>query len=325
MLVWIEQAMPVTATHMPEPIYGRVLTPEAAPAQSAPPSTPAPVARSTAHSPLFKIPAPTPMPALAPAEPEALLPAPAIEIPIEPPPSTVPDAAPTPSSDRWPANTRLTYKLTGNYRGEVHGAAEVQWQREGDRYEAQLNIRLALVLNVKLVSQGTLAPDGLRPEVYQESFLTRNTRVTIDAQHVRLNDGRLLAKPEGVQDTASQFVELSHRFSTGRDPLVVGGVVPLWLARPRGLDLWTYDVVALDTLETPELGMVQAFHLKPRPIANPRGSTVADLWFAPSLQYLPVRVMVTLGDGNFVDLMVERIEQSEANGAGSKVGAVIAR
>jgi hypothetical protein len=33
------------------------------------------------------------------------------------------------------------------------------------------------------------------------------------------------------------------------------------------------------------------------------------MWFAPRLQYLPVRVKITLGDGNFVNLMVEKIEQ----------------
>jgi hypothetical protein len=76
--------------------------------------------------------------------------------------------------------------------------------------------------------------------------------------------------------------------------------------------LWTYDVVAEDTLQTPELGPVQAFHLRPRPISNPRGVITAELWFAPALQYLPVRVRISLGSENFVDLMVERIEQADA-------------
>jgi hypothetical protein len=115
-----------------------------------------------------------------------------------------------------------------------------------------------------------------------------------------------------VQDTASQFVELTRRFSTGREVLAVGSQVQVWLARPAGMALWTYDVVAEDTLQTPELGPVQAFHLRPRPISNPRGVITAELWFAPALQYLPVRVRISLGNENFVDLMVERIEQADA-------------
>jgi hypothetical protein len=50
----------------------------------------------------------------------------------------------------------------------------------------------------------------------------------------------------------------------------------------------------------------------PRPVANPAGNITAELWFAPSLQYLPVRIKIHLGEGNFVDLMVEKIEQAGA-------------
>jgi hypothetical protein len=54
---------------------------------------------------------------------------------------------------------------------------------------------------------------------------------------------------------------------------------------------------------------VQAFHLKPRPIANPRGNITAEMWFAPSLQYLPVRIRVNMGDDVNIDLIVDKIEQ----------------
>jgi hypothetical protein len=62
-------------------------------------------------------------------------------------------------------------------------------------------------------------------------------------------------------------------------------------------------------LDTTRLGAVEAFHLKPRPIANPRGNITAEMWFAPSLQYLPVRIRVNMGETAYVDLMVDQIEQ----------------
>ena len=62
-------------------------------------------------------------------------------------------------------------------------------------------------------------------------------------------------------------------------------------------------------LATPQLGTVEAFHLKPRPIPNARGNITAEMWFAPSLQYLPVRIKVLMGNEAHVDLMVDRIEQ----------------
>jgi len=58
-------------------------------------------------------------------------------------------------------------------------------------------------------------------------------------------------------------------------------------------------------------GMKGGRHIKydkPRPLANPRGNITAEMWFAPSLQYLPVRIRVATGDAH-VDLFVEKIEQ----------------
>jgi hypothetical protein len=75
------------------------------------------------------------------------------------------------------------------------------------------------------------------------------------------------------------------------------------------VDYWTYDIVERVVLQTPQLGAVEAFHLKPRPIANPRGNVTAEMWFAPSLQFLPVRIKVNMGEQNHVDLLVEKIEQ----------------
>jgi hypothetical protein len=81
------------------------------------------------------------------------------------------------------------------------------------------------------------------------------------------------------------------------------------MARPGALDLWTYDVVGRAMMQTERLGEVEAFHLKPRPIENPRGNITAEMWFAPSLHYLPVRIRVNMGEEAHVDLIVERIEQ----------------
>ena len=216
------------------------------------------------------------------------------------------------TSDTWPADTRVSYVLRGFYRGEVHGSAKVQWQRQEERYQVQLDMRMALLFQVSLTSQGRVSTGGLIPEAYEERFLAARRTVAFEDELLRLQDGRKLAKPAGVQDTASQFVELSHRFATGRQTLAVGEMVTVWLARPGGVDRWTYDVVESVGLTTPQLGLVQAFHLKPRPLANPRGDIVAEIWLAPSLQYLPVRVRIALGGDNFVDLLVETIEQGDA-------------
>ena len=244
----------------------------------------------------------------------------------EPAPKAVPELAaaePSTPQDTWPPDTRLTYRLTGNYRGELSGSARVQWQQvpgpnatvddkaESRRYQVRLEISLTGIVIASMTSQGRITDAGLLPEVYEEKLPGALRRVDFEDLQIRFNNGRVDVRPTTVQDTASQFVELSHRFATGVETLKTGAEVRVWLARPGGLDFWTYDVLASEILQTGAMGPIEAFHLKPRPLANPRGPIVAEMWFAPSLQYLPVRVRIAMGGSNFVDLMVERIEQSE--------------
>lgn len=228
---------------------------------------------------------------------------------------------------QWPSDTRLSYQLGGYFRGELHGDAQVQWTRlmpieaaqtnttaqptASDRYQVRVSISVG-PLDALLTSQGRIRATGLQPEAYEEKLPNGSRRkVTLDAQDVVLNDGKRIAKPQlnAVQDTASQFVELGQRFSTGRARLVPGEVINVWLARPGGLDEWTYDVGPAETVYLPTLGAVQAYSLTPRPIANKRGTITAQMWVAPSLQNLPVRIKITLNSETHVDLLVKKIEQ----------------
>ena len=237
----------------------------------------------------------------------------------------------------WPSDTRLTYKLGGYFRGNLHGSAQVQWTREpptpsamptmppisptsslGERYQVRVGIDLNLLGGAQFTSQGVISEAGLQPQAYEELLpggRKRSVKLegnTLEGKTLVLGDGRRLPAPPGavgLQDTASQFVELGHRFKTGQSTLAPGAVVKMWLARPGGLDEWAYDVSPPETLNLPLVGAVQAYKLSPRPLANPRGSITADIWIAPSLQYLPVRILISVNQNVRLDLLVEKIEQ----------------
>jgi hypothetical protein len=212
--------------------------------------------------------------------------------------------------DQWPADSRLSYRLDGEWRsGRLYGDARVLWQREGSHYQVRLEVRIQLFGTQVLTSQGEVTPQGLVPRVYEELRPGKRRMAQLGEQVVVLENGTTVPRPPGVQDTASQFVELTQRFAMGKEPLAVGRTVTVWLARPGGVDRWTYDVVEREILQTPRLGPVEAFHLKPRPIANPRGNITAEMWFAPSLQYLPVRIKVVMAGEAWMDLVVDQIEQ----------------
>ena len=314
---------------MPEPMFTRIIEQAAVVAPvtaAAPTAANTPITAPKRKRPQTQaVPLSTPVPAppapllKPPHAPPAL--EPVVEVATEPA-QPVPESAQPPSEpapDGWPPDTRLTYRLTGNYRGELSGSARVQWQQipapfgksQARNYQVQLDMSLSNFVVVSMTSQGQLTDSGLQPRVYEEKLPGNVRRVAFEENQIRFNNGRVDVRPTTVQDTASQFVDLSQRFATGRESLKAGSEVRVWLARPDGLDFWTYDVLAPEILQTPKLGPVEAFHLKPRPLDNPRGPIIAEMWFAPSLQYLPVRVRIALGGDNFVDLMVERIEQSE--------------
>ncbi len=313
-LDWLQGQLPLSErlTPMADPMFTRIIGP-------ALPALPLrrPSARSEPSAGPARPASPVADETQAAIEPNqtAVEPADARQTQAAEPPAAEPSAAASEAAaaaaDAWPPDSRLSYRLGGYYRGNLYGSARVQWQREAGRYQVRVDLSLAL-LRVSLISQGEVHADALLPRVYEEQFPWGLRRLVFDGVFVRFDNGVQQPQPPALQDTASQFVELSHRFSSGRDELKVGRQVSLWLARPQGMALWTYDVVEEELLQTPELGPVSAFHLRPRPIANPTGVISAELWFAPSLQYLPVRIRIDLGEGNFVDLMVERIEQGAA-------------
>lgn len=312
---------------MPEPLFTRIVLPKAieappAPARAAtPPRRPrvAPAPRAAASKPAPVASAPEAV-AAAPAASEPFVVGPdvpasappqqAVAAPAVAPASAASAAGPAEPLVAWPSDTRLSYRLGGQFRsGDLYGDARVQWQRDGASYQVRVDVDVTLWATLVMTSQGEVTSDGLQPRGYEELRRGKRRAVQLGERSIALEGGRSAARPAGVQDTASQFVELSHRFATGKETLEVGRTVSFWLARPGAVDLWTYDIVERVTLRTPNLGAIDAYHLKPRPLANPRGNIYAEMWFAPSLQYLPVRIKVSMGDEAHVDLLVDRIEQ----------------
>ena len=245
---------------------------------------------------------------VAPVVPLATASAPAIAESPPPDPGAAAAAVALATLSRWPADTRLSYRLGGNFRGELHGDAQVLWQREGERYQVQVSVSLGWLASVVMTSQGRVLPEGLYPQKYEESVRGARRTVELGESQLTMTDGQHLPRPPRVQDTASQFVELTWRFLSGQTALEPGTAVRFWLARPGGADEWIYDVVALETLNT-RLGPIPAWHMVPRPLAKPRGNITAEMWFAPSLQYLPVRIKMNVGPDAHVDLVIDKVEQ----------------
>ncbi|MCY7314360.1 MAG: DUF3108 domain-containing protein [Rubrivivax sp.] len=222
----------------------------------------------------------------------------------------------------WPPSTRLSYTLSGNFQGPVQGQAQVEWLRAGTRYQIHLDISVgpsfAPLMSRRISSEGEITAEGLQPRRYDEEtrIVLREPRrlsIVLDNDAVHLPDGRVLPRPAGVQDSASQFVQMTWLFTMQPARLQPGRTVELPLALPRRVEPWTYDVLASETLDTPA-GPVPAVHVKPRREGRAGQELTAELWVAPSLQYLPVRILIRQDAQSYVDLLIERLPQQAERG-----------
>ena len=214
----------------------------------------------------------------------------------------------------WPASTRLSYTLTGHYRGPVEGSARVEWVREGAHYQVHLDaiigLAMAPLFTRRMSSDGLLGADGLTPRRYDEETRRafgepRRVALRFERDDVWLANGERRERWPGVQDSASQFVQLTWRFRMHPELLAVGNTIEVPLALPASVDRWVFDVVGTETLHAP-FGAVETFHLKPRRVARAGGDMTAEMWFAPALEYLPVRIRIHQDAETFVDMTIER-------------------
>lgn len=199
----------------------------------------------------------------------------------------------------------------------MDGRAQVQWLRDGQRYQVHLDVDIgpgfAPLVTRQMSSDGMLGPDGLVPRRYDErtKVAFRDARIAslqFDGAEVQLANGSRVPQPQGVQDTVSQFVQLTWRFTLKPELLRPGQVLEVPLALPRRVETWTYDVRESESLLTPA-GPVEAVRVQPRREARSGGDLVAEMWFAPTLQYLPVRIVIRLDAETFIDLLVDRLPE----------------
>jgi hypothetical protein len=306
--------LPVAAAPLP----ARQVTP-VEPAASQP--LPRPEAKAQLPEPAASVvaqadPAPTEpwLPPVVEASPPSVLSdlAPA---PIAAPPAAASEPAAEPFA--WPASTRIRYTLTGNYRGDVTGDAQVEWVRQDSRYQVHLDVTVgpsfSPIYTRRMSSQGQLTEGGLYPERYDEDskLAFRDRRIAhlnFEADEVVLRNGNRLPRTPGMQDSASQFVQMSYLFSRQPQLLKPGGVIEMPLVLPKRQSVWLYDVRDTELIQTP-FGELEAVRLQPRRESRKGDDLTAEVWFAPSLRYLPVRIRIQKDEESYLDLLIERKPQ----------------
>jgi hypothetical protein len=241
----------------------------------------------------------SPVPALPTEPPAKTEPAPPTVIA----PPAAPDAQPASTAAyAIPGSTRLQYVVTGQQGTQpLQGVqAEFLWLQDGQQYQAKLDFRFLFRSLRSQTSTGRITPDGLAPERFTDK---RRTEV---ATHFQRDKGKISFSANttevpllsGAQDRLSLFLQLASLIAGNPAAYPAGTVLNIQTAGPRDADTWALVVGEPETLKLP-IGETVAMKI----VRTPRRDydQKVEVWLAPSLGYLPVRVRLTEADGDMAD------------------------
>lgn len=291
-------AMPPPPQAAPQPVR------RPPPAVAAPATLPAAAAQSPEPQPHNPEPpqSPPPEPA-APPEPPASAPDPQTTLDTTasaaPTPTPAPAALPLPfRADRLSASTRLIYSLqTSKFPFPVQG--ELLWLNQGDTYSARLSYR-AFGLSREQTSRGHITASGLAPERFSDKYrseLAAHFNYAENKISFSANTPDAVLLP-GAQDRLSVLLQLGALLASAPERYPPGSTLSVPTTGPREADIWLFTLAAIEPLDVAGQALA-AVKLERQP-RRPYDQKV-EVWLAPELGYLPVRIHITEANGDHVD------------------------
>lgn len=229
--------------------------------------------------------------------------APAAELPA-PPPGMRQTLATT---VKLPDSARLAYKVTGNAKGlTYHASAELNWRNALSHYDASMTVSALFIGSRTLSSSGQIGGEGLAPTRFADKYKSEV------AAHFEPDKGQVSfsantpAVPwlQGMQDRVSVFFQLAGMLAGTPEKFPVGSVISMVTVGPRDADGWSFVVEAAEKISLPA-GDLDTLKLARQP--RKEFDQKVEIWYAPSLGYLPVRSKITQANGDFVDQQLQSV------------------
>jgi Protein of unknown function (DUF3108) len=216
------------------------------------------------------------------------------------------------SAFKVPAPVFLKYQVLGMSKQMNYSAwAEFSWQHDGQRYDSKLEVGAFLLGSRSQTSQGTLGSEGLMPQRFGDKFRTEV------ASHFQRDKGVISFSnnaPEvpmlkGAQDRLSVVMQIAALLSAEPERYPVGTMLSFQTVATRDAEVWLFLVEKSETLQLP-YGDVPTIKINRKP--RKEFDQAIELWFAPSIDYLPVRLRVTNANGDFVDQQLRKVERPKS-------------
>ncbi|MDP2417065.1 MAG: DUF3108 domain-containing protein [Hydrogenophaga sp.] len=226
----------------------------------------------------------------------------------EPPPAPVQPQHSEPSPPAWPPDsTQLAYDVIGNVKGLNYSArGTLAWNLADGQYSARMEVRLPLLGSRVQTSAGRVDGTGLLPKRFSDkSRSERAAHFDHTQKTIRFSNNRPDASLQpGAQDRLSLFMQLAGLLQAQPSAYPVGHVISLQVAGTSDAEIWRFRVAEEETLALPA-GALRTRRLVREP-REPRDSLI-DIWFAPELGHLPVRIRITQDNGDSVDQQLSQM------------------
>ena len=217
------------------------------------------------------------------------------------------DGAAQIASVKPPEPALLKYTVQGLAKQLSYYAwGELLWQANATHYEARLEIGAFLLGSRTQTSSGAIGAEGLMPERFIDS--SRNAAPVLfqrDQNTLHFNaNGSELPLLKGTQDRLSVVLQLSTLLAGEPERYPSGTMLSIPTVSQQDVEVWSLLVEKEESLALP-YGTVLALKLSRVP-RNPTDQRI-EMWFAPSLNYLPVRLRLTNADGDQVDQQLKSL------------------
>ena len=212
-----------------------------------------------------------------------------------------PSAAP---AVQIPAPLRLRFDVSGEAKKFHYSArAELLWQHDGEHYQARQEISILFFGARTQTSEGAISDGGLRPQRFGDQARNEQAAHFDYAQGQVTFSANTPAAPmvPGTQDRLSVFIQLGALLAAAPERYPPGTRISIATVGARASDVWSFTVEGEETLDLPA-GAITARKLQRLPRREHDYDQKAELWLAPSLGYLPVRIRITKANGDFADL-----------------------
>ncbi|KWC10642.1 DUF3108 domain-containing protein [Burkholderia ubonensis] len=191
------------------------------------------------------------------------------------------------------------------FNGMQNSTGTIHWRTDGQTYELSVTMPVPFIGPFRYRSQGRVDAYGIAPDRYVEQRGKRPEDIAIFNREIRqvvftrTPDNAPL--PDGTQDRFSMLMQLSGLVRGNPDAYRRGVTQQFFVIDNNSGETWPITVIGDEPVQT-AAGFIETRHFMrlPRRAGDTRR---IDMWLAPSLGWLPARLVQTEPNGAQIELL----------------------